>query len=91
MGLEMVELSSLSMPTRRNPTQEELTAAFALVKNKEHWKNPINTTLEKCDEETQRLIEDAIIHFTGSVAEVTRYKNGKVKFCAVGYFIAVGA
>ena len=76
---------------RRQPTQEELSAAFDLVKDKERWKNPIDTTLDSCDEEKQRLIEDAIIHFTGSVADVTRLKDGKVRFCADGYYIAIGA
>jgi len=72
-------------------SQKEMADAFALVRNKENWKMPINTTLKTCDDAMVRLIESAVLYYTGSRCEVTRKDDGKVNFKASGYYIAIGA
>lgn len=67
-------------------TQEQLHAAFTLVQNKTNWKNPINATIENPGEEQVACIEEAVIHFTGSIASVNALKNGKIRVRAEGYY-----
>jgi hypothetical protein len=67
-------------------TQEQLEAAFKLVQNKKHWKNPINATIENPGEEQVACIEEAVIHFTGSIPDVVTLKGGKIRVQAEGYY-----
>lgn len=77
-------------------SDEELSAAFDLVKNKRHWKEPIRCTIRVSDdpEVAQRqlwLIEDAVVHFTGGTAEVQRVNANTYKIRAAGYYAVMGA
>lgn len=69
-------------------TQAVLEAAFDAVRNPEHWKGEIDTVLS---EEALTLVGgwsvvyDAIIHFTGTVGELTcSTKGNEIK--APGYW-----
>jgi len=66
-----------------------LNAAFAKVKS-ENWKDPINATITATDEEI-RVIEDAVIYFTGSLISAQRLKDGRVRIRAAGYYVNIGA
>lgn len=70
--------------------QSELLAAFNLVANKDHWKNPITTTLLQ-REVDEKLLTDAIIHFTGSVPTFSSMAGGRVLIKANGYYLTIGA
>lgn len=71
---------------------EELKAAFELVEDKRHWKNPINTVIEIDDERQMRLIREAVIYFTGSVPEFEKVNYGQNRYhvTAAGYFETIG-
>lgn len=69
--------------------QSELAAAFKRVAPKDHWKNPIDVTLDAKDVDV-RLIIDAVVHFTGSVPEFI-WRGGFVRIRAAGYFATIGA
>lgn len=78
-------------------TQEQLEAAFKLVQPAENWKNPINAQVYLDDAEKE-VIGEAVIYFTGGLAEfvpVPRAKkvNGKTRYrvIAPGYYRSVGA
>jgi hypothetical protein len=70
---------------------EAMNAAFTEVQNKEHWKYPIDCTLDACDDTKQQLISDAVIFYAGCVPDFERLPNGKVRVTAIGYYNAVGA
>lgn len=70
-------------------TIDQLKPAFDTVKNKEHWKNPIELILPSdCD---QHLISSAVIFYTGSVPDFTRQHDGRWHVYADGYYLTVGA
>ncbi len=72
-------------------TDEQMRAAFELVKNKEHWKNPVRATLPfTTSEETLDIIFEAIIYYTGSFPEIYKNKKG-YRVEAEGYYNASGA
>lgn len=71
-------------------TQAELDAAFDLVKAKDHWKNPIDATIE-ADEDTRAAIHAAVAFFTGSETTVHPQPDGRVRFTAPGYYLTIGA
>lgn len=78
------------MKTHTDAEVAAMDVAFKKVQNKEHWKFPIDKTLELSADE-QRLTEDAIIFYTGSVPTFQKLPNGKTRVRAVGYYNAVGA
>jgi hypothetical protein len=80
----------------------DLHVAFDLVKDRQHWKNPISKVVAlPADVRAADLlvsqIEDAVIFFAGCTAEVVtvaRRENGlpkRVRVEAIGYYMAVGA
>ena len=72
-------------------SDEQMKQAFDLVKDKEHWKNPIKVTLPfTTSEETLDIIFEAVVYYTGSMAEIYKVKKG-YRVEAIGYFMAVGA
>jgi hypothetical protein len=71
-------------------TQDELSAAFDLVKNSTHWKKPINARVALTDEQVD-AVHEAVIHFTGSIATITNLPNGKRHVRAAGYYATIGA
>lgn len=83
----------------RDVTRGELSAAFDRVKPADHWKNPIDATIKATAAE-RKLIERAIVFFTGSVAMITpaprtgteRGRKGHyLRIRAAGYFRTCGA
>lgn len=70
-------------------TQEQLSQAFALVKNQENWKYPVDATVP-ADADTA-LIGDAVIYFTGSNPEFIKLPGGKMRVVAAGYYACVGS
>ena len=69
---------------------EERLRLFDLVKDRENWKNPIQTTIVMADNEIPAL-SDAIIYFTGSVPMMTKLDGGRWLVRADGYYVAIGA
>jgi len=70
-------------------TQDQLKAAFEKVEDKTDWKNPIKAYVDKSEDMV--LIQQAIIHFTGTVCEMTKINKGpnkgKVLVTAPGYYM----
>lgn len=65
-------------------TREELDAAFELVKDKEHWKNPIDAVV---DEGMVHVLTFAIPWFTGTPAEFEPCEEaGKIRVRSIGYW-----
>jgi hypothetical protein len=95
MSLTFVNLADILVEAPKGasarPTQEQLDAAFKRVSPKPHWKARINATIDVAGDADVALIEDAIVHFTGSIANVTRFKNGRARFTAAGYWSAIGS
>lgn len=87
----VVKEKKISAPAKAKPNsakmQEMLSNAFDLVKNPKGWKNPINTVVSK-DADID-LIERAIMHFTGSMASITKVSKG-YKVVAAGYHNVIG-
>jgi hypothetical protein len=54
-------------------TQEQLQAAFQLVQDKKHWKNPISYLMRPDD--NFDLIVSAIQHFTATFPSVDIYSD----------------
>lgn len=68
-------------------SQEQLKEAFEKVQDKKDWKNPIKAFIDKTEDMV--LIQQAVIHFTGTVADFTKINQGpnkgKVLVRAEGY------
>lgn len=75
-------------PVFQGYTRNQMKPAFDMVKNAEHWKNPIDAIVPK-DTDTS-LICAAIGFFAGSVAEVEEVSEG-YRITANGYFVDIGA
>jgi len=84
MDLKLLEVAPPKIVSVPRLTQEELQAAFDLVKNKKDWKARIDRTIDVAD--LARVME-AIVHFTGTVPyEVAHPTNPKkVIVRAAGY------
>ena len=95
MTITFVHIKDVTPRSTRVYLQEELHSAFDRVKNKEHWKLPIQCSIDYKDQEDINLITEAVVHFTGSVPQFDVYqlKSGKkrVRIFAVGYYYAIGA
>lgn len=74
----------------RSVTRGELAAAFSRVENKTNWKMPIDATVGLTDYERAEMAE-AVVFFTGSVAEFEIVTGGQYRVKARGYYAAVGA
>jgi hypothetical protein len=78
-------------------TKKQLEKVFDLVKDKKHWKNPINAKVDRTDPHILGLddvdvIAEAVISFTGSVPYIKLSKNKKyLHVKADGYYRAIGA
>ena len=75
----------------KNFTRAQLRAAFEMVENEDHWKNPINKTLHILTEEQRTLISEAIIFFAASKATWTHIYGNLWNVKADGYYASVGA
>jgi hypothetical protein len=68
-------------------TKAELTAAFDKVKNKDHWKNPIDATIPVADVD---ITAKAITFFTATQPKFFRVgeqgRNAKMRVTAPGYY-----
>ena len=76
-------------------TQENLQMAWDLVKDKEHWKNPIHAEITDKLLLTENglvpfkdMVDAAVIHYTGGVATFTSGGSGKYLVDAVGYHVS---
>lgn len=89
-------MSALSRETMVNcysgvtRTLGQLNDAFDQVKNKGHWKFPIDAIIDMTavDED---LYNDAIVHYTGGVATFTYIGEGLTRITALGYYNVIGA
>ena len=80
----------------RGYTQKELQEAFNLVVNKSNWKDPTCTKISKKNlDKYHRVIEAAVIYFTGSCAEFTYDVDSigrKTYWCEFdGYYMCIGS
>lgn len=66
----------------------ELREAFEQVEDMKNWKNPIDAVIHWSD---RKIVEAAIIHFTGSVPTFTKTSAGHLWVKAAGYYSAIGA
>lgn len=71
-------------------TREQMKEAFDMVADRNHWKNPIKRIV-KIEPRMIPIIEDAVMYFTGSEAEITKLHSGFYRVEAVGYYSAIGA
>ena len=63
-------------------THDQLEKAFDLVKNREHWKNPIDAY---CRGENLAVISEAISYFTATLPSISQQENGWYRVVAQGY------
>lgn len=70
-------------------SQEELEAAFSLVRPILNWKLPISAVIP-ADADLE-LIEFAIGYFAGSPAIFSKRHDGQILVEAAGYYASVGA
>ena len=82
-----------TVPISGGFTRYELQEAFNLVANKSDWKDPTHTKISKKNlDKYKKVIEEAVIFFTGSCAEFyytgTKRKTYWVAFD--GYYMAMG-
>jgi hypothetical protein len=54
------------------PTQKLLSAAFDMVRNPEHWKNPVDGMVRW---EHANVVMEAVVYFTGTPAECKRVRG----------------
>jgi len=85
----MSDRPSLNPETGTPWSRAELKAAFDLVANRSHWKNPIRRTVPAGTD--LELVREAVIFYTGSVPEFSTKPDGSTLVVAIGYFAAVGA
>lgn len=72
------------------PTQEELRAAFdSVLRPGQHWKGTIDIYVPISAD--QKLIREAVIHFTGSIPKFTQVSAKSLHVEAAGYYAAIGA
>lgn len=90
-GSTMLHRSSSKSIPCSEPTQQELEAAFALVRPKANWKDPIDVLIPNKGKAHINLIAQAIAHFTGSIAEFTPVGRRMVRVTAAGYYASIGA
>jgi hypothetical protein len=76
---------------RMGYSEEQLHAAFDLVKDKENWKMPIDGAVIPEDQED--VVTAALIFFAGSPAqfEPIRERPGFLRVYAAGYYACIGA
>ena len=77
-------------PVDNGFTYAQLSAAFNLVAPKGNWKGRIDATVSS-DSASVRLVETAVVFFTGSVPRITCGAHGQFRVQAAGYYIAIGA
>ena len=82
---------AVAMVGGRSVTRGELSKAFDRVRDRRHWKYPVDATIKVANDSEIVLIEEAIVFFTGSVPKSTKICKGLWHTRAVGYFIAIGA
>lgn len=80
----------------RDVTRGALVTAFDRVANKEHWKFPIDATVDVANDFELGVIREAVIFFTGSVPTFEPRLGGELPGCryrvrAAGYFRTIGA
>lgn len=75
---------SLDAAVRNFKAREEKKRLFDLVKDKEHWKGPINAIVS--DKENAEAICDAVNYFTGTYADVEDLGDGTMRVEAPGYW-----
>lgn len=84
--------ANINPETGTKYSRAELKAAFDAVCDKSNWKMPIDSTIDKSDEDVTR---EAVIFFAGcapSFSIATRSGRGRrLRVRAVGYYQAVGA
>lgn len=67
---------------------EQMDAAFKKVQDNRNWKNPINAVIDAGQED---ITTEAIIFYTGSIAQYTPAGKGKVRVEAAGYYLTIGS
>jgi hypothetical protein len=84
------EIADYAVPCYGGKTrmQSELQAAFTLVADRAHWKNPVSAQVRNIDVD---LIRDAVVHFTGSVPWFRDIGDGSIMVTAAGYYNTIGA
>jgi hypothetical protein len=72
-------------------TLADLAEAFDVVKNAEHWKNPIDADLPEAwsTEERRKQIRAAVIWYTGSVPAFHRVPGKPWRCVAAGYYLTI--
>jgi hypothetical protein len=81
----------VSMVQGRPVTRGQLSKAFDLVKNDEHWKNPIDKTLLMMTCEEEAMIYEAVLFFAGCRPTFKFNEDGSVRVRAQGYYLSVGS
>ena len=72
-------------------TRGQLAEKFDLIKNEDHWKNPINKTIDKPSDNDLEMLHEAVHFFTGSCLTTYPRDDGRLHCEADGYFLTIGA
>ena len=78
--------------THFGQTEADLRLALAAVKDETNWKLPVEAHFPNgLTDDEQALVEDALVFYTGSIAEFHTHPSGHVVVAAAGYYMAIGA
>jgi hypothetical protein len=92
IGITVTQVVTMGRPELAGESdkdrQARLCRAFDLVKDRDHWKNPVDAVI---DSEHRADVEEAIMHFTGSVPSFEAAGDGLLRVRADGYYAAIGS
>lgn len=77
-------VSMIAMPSAARVA--EFDAAFDLVKNRDHWKGPIDATLAGASPALVATVLDAIEFYTATDGVATKLGDGVYRITAPGYW-----
>lgn len=80
---------------REETTRKERVRLFALVKNRNDWKLPVNRVITVRDGFDVPRITDAVMFFCGGICEAkivnVSVRGNRVRFTCAGYYKNIGA
>lgn len=74
----------VSIDDKNTATIRDLYIAFELIKNDEHWKNPIDAIINADD---YKVCNAACVHFTCGYLDIYESNDGLLKVQSEGYYI----
>jgi hypothetical protein len=87
---KLADISPVPETARRND-HARLLAAFYEVAPEHNWRDRIETVVKIASKDDERLIVEAVMYFTGSVAYLSQRPGGLTRVMAKGFYATQGA